>query len=451
MTPEAPLGALVNVLALMGLCTLGFAVGVFFLMQIRYSRNFAREARRLSFANLALPPWDARNLEDLWTSCNRGDREIVEEVLAAQRQPLEGQAAATFERIVTGSAIYASLIQRLRSGKTCQRAHAARVLGYFRDPRGVQALAESIQDRSPEVALACVLSLGRLRSPFAVPALIDFLQVRRSSVPDITLVAALAACASGRPESLVPLLGSVETRSRIVGAWALSEVAGETVLPDLMKASHDPDPEVRAKVARGLARISDPASVEALIFLARDASWFVRVRALDALGQLRAPAGESIAFAALGDRVREVRYRAASALRRIKGMQSEVVVKTLSEVSRRGVHNLISEWERAGFLDAVVEDLSGQDATRRQDGERSLKALIAAGFTSAVENLVIVHPSIEVRLSLSRLLLERFDKSGRDRLLALAKDSRCDQRVAEAILEGVARGGAGPPSEAGSG
>jgi HEAT repeat protein len=450
MTSEAPLQVLLNILVVLGLCTVTFAVGIFFLMQIRHARNLAREARRLSFANLIVPPLDGRSLEELWTSSSRDDRKIIEEVLATQRNFLERQAAADFERIVTGSAIYPALIRRLRSGKTLERVHAVKVLGYFHDPRGIEAIAKSICDPCPEVVVACVLSLGRLKSPLAIPTLIEFVHKGQSLVPDVTLVGSLAACASKEPKKLVPLLHSVDSRPRILGAWALSEVADNTVLSALMGTRRDPDPEVRAKVARALARISEPDSVEALIFLANDESWFVRVRALDALGKLQAPAGEPIALAALFDNVREVRYRAASALRQIKGMHSEVLVKAITEVSLLGFNSLVSEWERAGFLEAVVDDLSGQDVTRRADGEKSLKALIGAGLTSALENLVLVHPNIEARLDLSRLLLETADDLGRNRLLALAKDSRCDRRVAEAILREGARIAGGLPSEAGS-
>jgi HEAT repeat protein len=398
----------------MGLSTVSLAAGIYFLMQVRFSRDIARQARRLMFANLIVPPWDGKNLESLWTSSTREDREIIEEVLAGQSQFLEGKEAATFERAVTGCAIYGGLIHKLQTGPTVQRVHAARMLGYFHDPRGIQALANSIQDRSPEIALACLISLGRLKSSSAIPALIGFLQTHPACVPDITLVATLAACALDQPGSLVGLLDSPEERSRIVGAWAISEVADQTVLASLLKAAHDPHPEVRAKIARALARVPNPTAVEALISLAQDPVWFVRVRALDALGQLRAPAGETIALAALADEVREVCYRAAFALRQIKGMKGEVVVKTLAAGSRLSFDSLISEWERAGFMDSVVDELSGQDGTRVDESKEILRVLIAAGVTSTLENFALVHPNIEVRLSLLLLLLKNRDQSDRD-------------------------------------
>lgn len=412
--PEPSLEVLRTALVVMGLSMVSLAVGVYFLMEVRFSRDLAREARRLMFANLLVPPWDGVNLDTLWSSSTRHDREIIEEVLAGQSQFLQGQGALAFEHAVTGFAIYESLIRTLKSGSIRQRIHAAKILGYFHDPRGIQALANSIQDRTPEIALACLISLGRLKSSSAIPALIGFLQTSPARIPDITLVATLAACALGRPGSLAGLLDSNEERSRIVGAWAISEVADQTVLASLLKTARDSHPEVRAKVARALARVPNPTSVETLISLAQDPVWFVRVRALDALGLLRSPGGETIALAALKDKVREVRYRAAFALRQIKGMKGEVVVNTLAAGSRLSFDSLISEWERAGFMDSVVDELSGQVGTRMDESKEILRVLIAAGVTSTLEYLALVHRNIEVRLALLLLLLKNRDQSGRD-------------------------------------
>src|SRR5579864_8204995 len=95
-------------LIVMGISTVCLALGIYFMMQVRYSRDIAREARRLMFADLIVPPWDGKNLESLWISSSRQDREIIENVLAGQSQFLEGKEAATFERAVTGCGIYGS-------------------------------------------------------------------------------------------------------------------------------------------------------------------------------------------------------------------------------------------------------------------------------------------------------------------------------------------------------
>jgi len=450
MVPEFSLATLRAALVVMGLTTLGLSVVVFFMMQIRYSSHLAREARRLTFANLIVPPWDGKALEKLWASSSRQDREIIEEVLAGQSQFLEGQEGQAFERAITTCAIFESWIHTLQSGSVSERVRVATALGYFHDGRGIRALAKSTQDSRPEVALTCVVSLGRLKSPSSIPALISFVRSAPISVSEITLAAALADCAREEPGMLVELLSSTEARPRLIGAWAISEVADYTVLAPLLPATRDGQPEVRAKVARALARINAPGSVEALIALARDPEWFVRVRAFDALGQLRAQAAEETALAALFDPVREVRYRAAFALRRIAGMKSEIIAKALASGSRLSFDSLISEWERNRFLDSVLESLSARDEALVNESEEVLKILISAGVTSALVNLLLIYPDHDVRLRFMRLLLQCPDEATRSQLLHLAEDPRCDPRMSEAILGAAPRSSSGIPSDAGA-
>jgi HEAT repeat protein len=307
------------------------------------------------------------------------------------------------------------------------------MLGYFPDDHGTQALADALRDRSPKVVLSSVLSLGRLKASAALPALIGSLSTLPRSVPDITLTAVLAGCARNEPRSLVELLDSPQDRLRILGAWALSEVADTSVLADMVAAAQDAQPEVRAKVARGLARIPVPAAVEALKTLAGDPVWFVRLRALASMGELQPPEGGEIALSALNDEVREVRYRAAFALRKIQGMKSEIVKNVLRTGSRLSFDSLLSEWDRAGFLDEVARELADPGNTRSNASNEFLRVLIAAGVTSTLENFVLVYPIAQVRWSLANLLLAVPEHEVRERLLVLAKDPRCDPRIAKAI------------------
>jgi len=65
-------------------------------------------------------------------------------------------------------------------------------------------------------------------------------------------------------------------------------------------------------------------------------------------------------------------------------------------------------------MDSVVDELSGQDGTRVDESKEILRVLIAAGVTSTLDYLVLVHRNIEVRLALLLLLLKNRDQSDRD-------------------------------------
>lgn len=435
--PPTLLEVLRSAVLVLGLSSLAVALAVFFLMQIRYHNQLTREARRIMLANLLIPSWEGEALREVWRSSGRADREILEEILVAHREALEPEEGQKFERAVVSSGIYKHWLEELRSGRTARRVMVAVRLGHFQDARGVEALVAAVEDPSPEVKLAVVLSLGRLRDPGGLPGLIA-LSNKSRILPEVTLSAALAGCAAGCPERLVPLLEGDEARVRLIGAGALSEVANASVLPQLRKAARDVDPEVRAKVARALSHIPDLACAETLVGLTRDPVWFVRVRAFDGLGKLRASAAEAVALAGLGDEVREVRYRAAYALRQIAGMESGVALRVLRESSRRDFDSLLSEWERTGFLWQVVEDLMVRDGARFRASREFLKALIAAGITRVLEGFVQAHPNLKVRLRLVRLLAEARSTRVQANLLALARQAGCDRRVAAAIQGCVA-------------
>ena len=94
--------------------------------------------------------------------------------------------------------------------------------------------------------------------------------------------------------------------------------AGEyRAIADLIAAAEDPDPEVRAAVARAAGRLMHPAMQPALGVLLKDPAWHVRASAAEGIGMANlAILAEPVADL-LGDREWWVRFRAGEALRRL--------------------------------------------------------------------------------------------------------------------------------------
>jgi hypothetical protein len=252
-------------------------------------------------------------------------------------------------------------------------------------------------------------------------------------MPDLSLAAALAGCAKGCPEQLPPLLRAPGARQRQVAAWALSEVAGPGVLPHLLVASHDEDPEVRAKVARALSRIPAADSAQILVGLANDPVWFVRVRALAALGRRGSPEGEEAALRGLEDKVREVRYRAAYALRQARGMKGAVMTQILKTQSRMSFNSFLSEWDRAGFLWSLMQELKPANRGAYLESCATLRSLVTQGYTRALVHFVLAYPDVKTRLRLLRILLAGAGSNLQKQLMSLVGRPECDPRVAAAI------------------
>jgi HEAT repeats len=420
---------------ILGLSTLGSAVAIYLLMEIHYRRQLARQVRRMILESRLCPAPAEGAPEIFWSASNRRDREIILEILVEQAAGAEEKWQDAVRQMLAGLGVFDRWLSEVQHGSVARRVQAAHHLGSIPDPRGIEALVSAAEDSAWQVRLAVALSLGRLRDPKGVPGLIRVAQNPIRAVPDLTLAAALAACAEGQPALLVELLRSPEPRLRVMASWALSEIADSSVLEPLLDVTSDPDLEVRAKSARALARIRHREAVGALMRLARDRVWFVRVRALDALGELADPAAEPAALQGLEDPSREVRSRAAFALRQIRGMNGEVAAQVLATASRRAFHSLISEWDRAGFLWEVVKGLPLRDARRYDESRRTVRVLMDAGVTRALANFVLVFPDLKVRLRLVRLFHESSSPEAGARMLAIGKMPECHRLVARKIAK----------------
>jgi HEAT repeat protein len=333
-------------------------------------------------------------------------------------------------------------IHEVHQAALARKLRAVMLLGYFPTSQGIEALLEAAVDPSPEVQLAVTLSLGRLKDQRGLEGLTRVLSNSARTIPDLSITAALAACAEGCPDRLIPLLQDASPRTRVVGAWALSEVADLTVLPALLVGVKDEEPEVRAKVARALARIPGEASLEALIGLAQDPIWFVRVRGLDALSRFHEPLATVAVLHTLEDEIREVRYRAAYALRQMRAMNEEEMIKLLTTRPRTGLESLISEWDRSGYLWKLVANLSTRDWSRYVQSREVLKALIAAGADKALVNFARVFPEIKIRLRLLRLLMASPNPDSQAELLALAEAPGTSPQISARIKQAFPGAGA---------
>jgi HEAT repeats len=418
---------------ILGLSTLGASIAIFLFMEFHFRRQQARQVRRLILASRLSPSPEEADPEVSWSHSSRADQEIILDILVDQSVSADAKWRNAIRLTVIGLGVYDQWISELHRSSVAYKVRAAKRLGAIHDSRGVQALNGAARDPSRRVRLAVALALGRLKDPEGIHGLIRVAQHPVRAVPDLTLAAALAACAEGKPALLNDLLRSTEPRLRIMATWALSEVADRTVLEPLLDITGDPDPEVRGKSARALARIHDRGAVAALMRLARDPVWFVRVRALDALGELGDPEGEAAALHGLEDPVREVRYRAAFALRLILGMKGEIAAKVLATASRRGFNSLVSEWDRAGFLWQVVAGLSTRDWARFQESIMTTRILIEAGVTHSLAYFMVVYPDIKIRIRLARLFAESASSRARAELAAVVEQPMCQALVAAEI------------------
>ena len=81
---------------------------------------------------------------------------------------------AANELLLYGDEVIPRLLEEARSDYLPMRFEVAKLLGRFRDPKGVQVLMESLGDRSANVAQAAAWALGQIGDPRAVSALLSY-------------------------------------------------------------------------------------------------------------------------------------------------------------------------------------------------------------------------------------------------------------------------------------
>ena len=203
------------------------------------------------------------------------------------------------------------------------RAAAVESLGKLKDPRAVEALVPLLQDDDYDVRRADVEALGQIGDARSIGPLVLALKDEQSSVRSI-------------------VGGALR---RIDYNWEKSDAA-KAVLPELKAALKDKEYWVRQAAAQAMQKISDVRAQEpALLGGMTDPLQYKRQAAADAL------------LEALGDLDRDLRQAAAEGLGRIgDGRANESLVEALQDPDR---------WVRTAAAQAL-ESLQWQPADESQ-------------------------------------------------------------------------------------
>jgi HEAT repeat protein len=145
----------------------------------------------------------------------------------------------------------------------------------------------------------------------------------------------------------------------------LGELAGPDLLDELLVLTADPLPEVRASAARALGNAKSSVALAALAALSVDPVWFVRLRAVVALGALEHPGSVKPLLRGLCDANRNVRQRAAWALALREPEIGTILEQVIASRDKYALQAFVSELERSGAMDKVIQAVveHSQDAS----------------------------------------------------------------------------------------
>lgn len=292
---------------------------------------------------------------------------IVESILLDSIEVATPQELPPLLHCLRSSGLLDERIHQARHNKGWSRRVALVALGRTRAAQAVPALAEALSDTGsdPDTRMAAIRGLGRSGLPeAAVPIVEGLLSGELAGFPDFPIKNALANCCRRDARLLASYLPSASGTARELLARVLGELASPELGDELLVLATDPLPEVRASAARALAHADPDLAFPTLAVLANDPEWFVRLRAVVAVGFLNDKRKIRVLLRAVCDLNRHVRQRAATVLAKMEPDLQDILAKIVATEDRYALQAFISELDRSGRFEAVVNALESQTDRR---------------------------------------------------------------------------------------
>lgn len=282
---------------------------------------------------------------------SRLNRDILEGMLLDAIEADTGNHQPGLLQCLRSSALLDFMIRDARRERSWKRRTALIALGRTRAPEALPALTEALDSRSQETRIAAVRALERTGLVNAALPILDRLVAEQLDVPEHTVKNALVSCCRVQPSVLVGYLQHATGTPRELIARVLGEIATSEHENELLFLSADPLPEVRASAARALGNARPIAALSILADLAKDPEWFVRLRAVIALGSLPTPLRIRPLLRALTDSVPAVRKRAAWALSAIAPGTDAALERLVDQEDGHLAQQFIAQFESSDATD----------------------------------------------------------------------------------------------------
>ena len=379
----------------------------------------------------------------------RDQRETLETLVIDRTEVAPEQEKERLRKLLERAGFLDRHIDWVRRGKDWQKMQSAVLLGRAGARVALPALLALLRDPSAELRHVAARALAAIGDPRAASALLECTAQPSLPIPHTIWLYAVVGCRVPRG-SLISLLHNPRAQVRALAARALSELPEPATFDQVQEFAFDPNEEVRAQAARMLGRSADPRAAPLLVALVRDSVWFVRLRALAAIGGLNRPECLDAVLHGTRDPHFQVRETATLTLARLAAKPLPVLRYLVNAGNRYAVEAYLSMLGRSGLLWRTIALLQSAQAEERQEATNVLGAALRAGATQEFLYALETHPDFRLRLNVARLLVQH---SSRDLLPALEQiqtrvTSRREQRVLrwvsknlqEAVAEAAAPG-----------
>ena len=330
-----------------------------------------------------------------------------------------------------------------------ERTLAARTLGEMQSAIALPFLLEALYDHEAIVRNQAVLSIGELRIPSAIGALLDMAR-KHPDVPSSLLSRALSACS----------LDGLDFFDTSVSAEPVSGIAGPTVIHEITRleptASVEELPETsddeqlmaaqsllnseeieeRSKAVKDLGQFPLQIAVEQLAETARkDPHPGVRSLAIASLATINHESVFPSVLIGMADESREVRAAAARALSRLGFVRADAYVRVMETADQETLTDVASACIQAGIVYQEIDRLVSTDRRLAYEAFCILSLISKAQMTEPVLEAIKTHENPGVRLACLRLLASSANPAIIDQLRELVSHDGLTEDITTALLE----------------
>ena len=307
----------------------------------------------------------------------------------------------------------------LLSPDAYERASAARILGEVQSPSSLPFLLEALYDSEQIVRAQAVTSIGALKLPSAIGALLDMAR-RYPDMPPNLISRALSECSVESLDFMDGLsscgfllnagdegafTGEITALEPTTDFEALPEWLEDESLAEALERLASTDVEARTAAATSLAQYQVQRSVDALTALAGgDPESSVRAAAVTSLGIIDHESVFAPILMAFADEAREVRAAAARALSRLNFNRADAYARLIETSDISTLAGVARACVEAGMAKQAIDRLNSEDRRQAYESFTLLALLARAGETAPILEAVKEHQNEEVRLTAIKVL-----------------------------------------------
>jgi HEAT repeat protein len=334
------------------------------------------------------------------------------------------------------------------------RTSAAKMLGDIKSPASLPFLLEGLYDHESIVRNQAVLSIGELKLPSAIGALLDIAR-KHTDVPGALLSRALSACSVEGLDffDAIPEPGLLSPHHEAL-AYEFTQLEPASVVEDLPATADDErltealakldgaDIGERSEAIKIAAQFAVQSSVNALGKVARlDQHASLRALAISSLATVNHESVFPAVLIGMADESREVRAAAARSLSRLSFDRADAYVRVMETHDADALRDVAQACIKAGIVSQGIDRLASGDRRQVYEAFSIVSLLAKANMIEPILDAIVNHPNLDLRLTAVRLLGTTGQPAILEQLRGLAECEGIPEFVRSALLETVSKTG----------